>query len=305
MESAISEQEQASVVPQFDATEIMFGSANSNPDSEPNNGPISPPNADISGSPSSQIVHDVHCPIDQFYYLNQNIPLSNASNTIENLNMTSYVEFNKDITRVLKIKDEFYKFIHERFQEEERKEEEEEFQKHKKIIDEGMKHVQLMMESFQKILEKTQTSEKHFKDALDSAEKDMHKLDDFSSFMTMIETKHKNIKTDTMNESIRKICDELLENNLSHELKTIYEKNIYLTKYYLHNFIKKMNQGNIGTTCSMCLQRPVNTFLNPCGHTSCDECLDRLRTLHTPRTDEINCFLCRRKVSTFHRLYFT
>ena len=73
MESAISEQEQEqeSVVPQFDATEIMFGSANANSDSGANNGPISPPNADISSfeSHSSQIVHDVHCPIDQFYYL--------------------------------------------------------------------------------------------------------------------------------------------------------------------------------------------------------------------------------------------
>ena len=242
MENTVSEQE--SVVPEFDATQIMFGSGNpgAEPNIGPNIGPISPPNADISissfGSPSSQIVHDVNCPIDQFYYLNQNIPLSNASTIIENLNMTSYLEFNKDITRVLKIKDEFYKFIHERFQGEEIKEEDEEFQKHKKIIDEGMEHVQKMMESFQKILEKTQTSEKHFKDALDSAEEDIHKLADFSSFMTMIEKKHKDIKTDTMNESIRKICDELLENNLSHELKTTYEKNIYLTKYYLHNFIK-------------------------------------------------------------------
>ena len=175
MENAITEQEQEQepVIPEFNASEIMFD--NVNPESEINVGPIPPSNMVISGPSSS---HNVNCPIDNFYYLNQNTPLSNASDTIENLNMTSYSEFNEDIARVLIIKDEFYKFIHERFQEEERKEKDEEFQKHKKIINEGMKHVQLMMESFQKILDKTQTSEKHFKDALDSAEDDIHKLDD-------------------------------------------------------------------------------------------------------------------------------
>ena len=77
---------------------------------------------------------------------------------------------------------------------------------------------------------------------------------------------------------------------------------MYILKYYLHHFIKKMNHGNIGSTCSLCLQKPVDTFLNPCGHTGCKECIETLKK----REGEYNtnCFLCRQRVNSFHKIYF-
>ena len=63
-----------------------------------------------------------------------------------------------------------------------------------------------------------------------------------------------------------------------------------------------MNQGNIGSTCSLCIQQPVDTFLNPCGHTACSNCIEKLKERENEHN--LNCFICRQRVNSFHKLYF-
>ena len=48
--------------------------------------------------------------------------------------------------------------------------------------------------------------------------------------------------------------------------------------------------------------KPVDTFLNPCGHTGCEDCIKKLKE----REGEYNtnCFLCRQRVNSFHKIYF-
>lgn len=35
-------------------------------------------------------------------------------------------------------------------------------------------------------------------------------------------------------------------------------------------------------TCSICMERPVDTFMDPCGHMFCEACVLRVRNIHCP-----------------------
>ena len=64
--------------------------------------------------------------------------------------------------------------------------------------------------------------------------------------------------------------------------------------------IKKLNKLNITNTCPTCLTNPVNIYFNPCGHTLCDDCYERISS-----DNEKKCFLCRMRVMNKHPLYFS
>lgn len=49
-------------------------------------------------------------------------------------------------------------------------------------------------------------------------------------------------------------------------------------------------------TCPVCLSREISHYLVPCGHTFCTTCLDKHRGA---------CFLCRKSINTYSRLYFS
>jgi hypothetical protein len=50
-------------------------------------------------------------------------------------------------------------------------------------------------------------------------------------------------------------------------------------------------------TCSICMDRLVDTFLDPCGHLACEQCLGRTRTPACP--------MCRTTVTTFKKMFPT
>tara|TARA_B100000787_G_scaffold86996_1_gene64210 strand:- start:61 stop:789 length:729 start_codon:yes stop_codon:yes gene_type:complete len=64
--------------------------------------------------------------------------------------------------------------------------------------------------------------------------------------------------------------------------------------------IKKLNHMNVSNSCPVCLTNPVNIYLNPCGHTLCDGCYDRVSM-----DNEKKCFLCRTRVLSKFPLYFS
>ena len=58
----------------------------------------------------------------------------------------------------------------------------------------------------------------------------------------------------------------------------------------------------MGNTCSLCLQRNVDTYMQPCGHTGCSECIKKLKDKMGDY--DCNCFICRKRVEKFGVLYF-
>jgi len=73
----------------------------------------------------------------------------------------------------------------------------------------------------------------------------------------------------------------------------------------LNGEIKAMEQILMNTnarkysqfTCSICMERMVDTFLDPCGHLSCETCLGRARTMACP--------MCRTTIQAFKKMYPT
>ena len=72
--------------------------------------------------------------------------------------------------------------------------------------------------------------------------------------------------------------------------------------------IKYLNKCNVGNTCSLCLTNNVDTYFNPCGHTTCDDCLKKLRdeNIHELNTlnQELKCPFCRKDVYDTKKLYY-
>ena len=64
------------------------------------------------------------------------------------------------------------------------------------------------------------------------------------------------------------------------------------------NTEKLINQMNVGSTCSICLQDNVDSYFNPCGHTACSNCINKNSEYDRP------CPLCRKQVRSIHKLFF-
>ena len=77
-----------------------------------------------------------------------------------------------------------------------------------------------------------------------------------------------------------------------------YNSRLKINKYL--EIIKKINSVNTTNTCPTCMSNAVSVYLNPCGHTMCGECYDRLTN-----NGDRKCFLCRARVLSKFPLYFS
>ena len=94
--------------------------------------------------------------------------------------------------------------------------------------------------------------------------------------------------------NIYELTEEIKNNNNISEIKEKFnEKRKKLLSYL--KLIKIINNFNLGSTCSICMNNNVNKYLNPCGHTACDECLKNYNN---------KCFICRKDIINISPLYF-
>ena len=171
--------------------------------------------------------------------------------------------------------------------------------KHLKLITEGNQVIQTLHSEFKKSLERVCSSEERLSQAYTKTQKSLDTVRKFSTFLNSLETKEHEELQMMMVVLSEKIRDE----DTLQEMKDAYQKELYILQNYLYKFLKPLNAGNMGNTCSLCLQKPVDTFMNPCGHTGCAECIQRLRDM--PRENyNTRCFMCRKSVNSFHKLYF-
>jgi len=152
----------------------------------------------------------------------------------------------------------------------------------------------------------------------DYKKKQEHYLECKNKFQDEINRSKNNIKKlDLIIQFIRELdkdcndqeTEELLNNlkNLSNKIEN--DKNIITARTeYIKcrkdiennlNLIKKINSLNMSNTCPLCLTNQVNIYLNPCGHTCCEECYGRLSN------NENKCFLCRSNIMSKNPLYFS
>ena len=154
-----------------------------------------------------------------------------------------------------------------------------------------------MMIQFKEQQEKVNQLEVDWHKSLKETESSISKVTDFIDFLHVLDVKHSEIDSDDLVKQIKILGDAIKESSKTKIVQGEYERELYLLKYYLHHWIKPLNGGNIGNTCSMCLQKPVDTVLSPCGHTGCSECIAKVGL-------EGICFICRGSIGRSHKIYF-
>ena len=79
--------------------------------------------------------------------------------------------------------------------------------------------------------------------------------------------------------------------------KLISEQFDIVAEYsYLKSTINNFNTITISTICSICMERQVTWFIDPCGHTICDDCKNKSE-------QTANCHYCRNKKVKYNKLY--
>jgi proline dehydrogenase len=154
------------------------------------------------------------------------------------------------------------------------------------------------MKNFNKHRKNMDESEKNMKKVIMETQKDVEIMDTFIEFLKSISYKtDKNIEP--IEKHINSICDDIKNNNKIKETKKDYINKKKIFNQHL-NIIRLINQMNVGSTCSICLQDNVDSFFDPCGHTICSKC-NKSNSEYSSNT----CPLCRKTIINTRKLYFS
>tara|TARA_B110001469_G_scaffold127374_1_gene148016 strand:- start:2964 stop:3653 length:690 start_codon:yes stop_codon:yes gene_type:complete len=146
-------------------------------------------------------------------------------------------------------------------------------------------------------------SKKKLDDETEKTETEIKILESNFKYIMSIQDKYNkegDVENNNLKELISKVdnLSELIENNNNlKKIKQEYnEKHIKMMKFF--KFIKTINNFNLGSTCSVCMQKNVESYFNPCGHTACNECIEKLNI-------NINgCVFCKSTIICSSPLYF-
>ena len=103
-------------------------------------------------------------------------------------------------------------------------------------------------------------------------------------------------------DSLKKYIKSIDENDKLSEAKSEYiQKRKLLNKHlYLMNTI---NNWNTSAICPICITDKIDSYCNPCGHTSCRKCLDKSSNVIN-NTNHNKCPICREHIMDIRKLYF-
>ena len=148
--------------------------------------------------------------------------------------------------------------------------------------------------------EKFLKAEKYLNNMINLSKSNIKKLNVVIDFMRELDDKDcKDQLNETIISNIKQYSKNMEDNcDLKEAKKEYMEARKNIIKYL--DVIKKLNKLNISNTCPTCLSNPVNIYLNPCGHTLCNECYDRINI-----NQDRKCFLCRNHILNKFPLYFS
>jgi len=144
---------------------------------------------------------------------------------------------------------------------------------------------------------------KKYNDELKKTKENVDKIDCSIQF---IKTCNKEYDS---NEKVKAIIDSLNE-----YIKTINENdNLKKAKEEYINKIKQMNKHlcllhtinglNTSAVCPICITDKIDSYFNPCGHTTCKSCFDKNNNISN-RNNFNKCPICRENVMDVRKLYF-
>jgi hypothetical protein len=154
------------------------------------------------------------------------------------------------------------------------------------------------MKAFKEQLDKMNVAERAMKQSIQDNQKDIQMITTFIEFLGKIKDQtDKDIQP--LQEQMNVICNDIQSTSTLKDIKDNYIREKKLFHKYL-NIIKLVNQMNVGSTCTICLQENVNSYFNPCGHTACASCCEK-----NSNYNGSCCPLCRSVIHRIHKLYFS
>jgi len=178
-------------------------------------------------------------------------------------------------------------------------------------IDDFSKKVDDYNDDFKVVQQEVETCEENLKKEIKIMNENLKKLDHFIQFVDKLDTTIDEEDKEGLLSQINKISKKLSKpDNFIKAKKDYVESRKKLLKY-IHLF-KKINKWNIANMCGICLEKPVDHFIDPCGHTFCEGCIkeqfrvdsiDQIK-LYAERNN-LKCPICRFcPVNTAKPLYF-
>lgn len=150
--------------------------------------------------------------------------------------------------------------------------------------------------------EKFLVIDKNIKKETEKTNTDIKILENMINFVNNLDEKYSETpEIKTINENIIILSDKIKTNNGLKEAKRDYVR-IRVELNDCFSIIKSINNLNYSNTCSLCLTNKVDEFIDPCGHSFCNSCKDRLIEYEGSITDA-NCPTCRGFIRDFKPLY--
>ena len=150
--------------------------------------------------------------------------------------------------------------------------------------------------------EKFLVIDKKIKEETEKTDTDIKILENMINFVNNLDEKYSDTsEIKTINENIITLSDKIKSNNGLKEAKRDYVR-IRVELNDCFSIIKSINNLNYSNTCSLCLTNKVDEFIDPCGHSFCNACKDRLIQYEGSITDA-NCPTCRGFIRDFKPLY--
>jgi len=168
--------------------------------------------------------------------------------------------------------------------------------------DDGIKKCSDMFDEFIKDYKKKQEHylecKNKFQDEISRSKNNIKKLDLIIQFIRELDKDCNDQETEELLNNLKVLSNKIENDKNIITARTEYIKSRKDIENNL-NLIKKINSLNMSNTCPLCLTNQVNIYLNPCGHTCCEECYGRLSN------NENKCFLCRSNIMSKNPLYFS
>ena len=162
-------------------------------------------------------------------------------------------------------------------------------------FDNFMKYFDLKQKELLKI-------EKKFFEEIKKNKEDVKQMNQLIEYFVILKDKYddseENKKT---HEDMLKFANNILKNSKVNSVKEEFIIRKREMMQYL-DIIKYLNKANVGNTCSLCLINNVNFYFNPCGHTCCEECLNRMGS--ELRLQDNQCVFCRKNIYETKKLYY-
>lgn len=155
------------------------------------------------------------------------------------------------------------------------------------------------MKYFKLKSDKLYSIENKLKTEIEKNKQDIKQIDSLIEYYDTLKNKYDD--TDETIKSMETLAENIKKNSKIDSTKEEYVLRKKEMMQYL-DVIKYLNKCNLGNTCSLCLTNNVNVYYNPCGHTLCDGCHQKI--VDNKQNDNISCVYCRKSVYDVRKLYY-